>query len=228
MDSNIIRLPAGAEYDLDLYGDYPLYSVVKGVVSGTSAKLLLFNYIQGENVPGTVGQRANELDTNLDKAAKHLGYAEEMMIHCIAWQLPHAVVDGPEVGPPDNMLLHDSIELIDKTYFAFKIQNKVYAEGTLDAFPFFGGLYVPTTQNNAEYVNNGVPQSGSAKPLGMPIHITGKSTILGELLFPYGALTLFGAEADGDGYQMRCWLLGLRARFEGTTTALGDLANQAR
>lgn len=220
----MVRLPVGSEWDIDLYGDFPLFSVVRRIINGTANKLLFFNYIQGESIPGVPGVLATELDTNLDKAAKHLGYMEEMMIHSIAWQLPHrpALVPDPK---PDNLLLGDMVDLIDKTYFAFKINNKLYHEGTLDFYPFPGGLYVVTTQNDAEYVNNGVPQSISARPLAQAIHITGKSTLVGLLEFPYGPLALAGAamvEKELFDYLLRCWLLGIRARYQGTTRAAAE------
>lgn len=217
MAETTLKLPAGEELDVSKCADLPLYSVVRGIVDATSNKLMFFNYIQGETIPGTAGILATELDTNLDKASKHLGYAEEMMVHAICVQLPHKLAYPDQT---DGAFLHDMIELIDKTYFTFRVNNKIYAEGTLDSFPFFGGLYVESTANNVTYVNNGVPQSVSSRPLGIPIHLTAKSTILGQFEFPYGSLSLLGAKkVDGAvyDYKIRTWLLGIRLQYEGTT-----------
>jgi len=219
--SNIVRLPSGVEYDIDRYGDYPLYSTFHGIVNGVQVKLQCFNYIKGDTIPGTVGAIATELDTNLDKISKGVGYTEEMLIYGIAIQLPHRVAKAGE--NPDIGLLSDLVEIIDKTYFHFDIQNKIYAEGTLDCFPFFGGLWGFTTLNQQEYMNNGMPQSASAKPLALPIHITGKSTFQALLEFPNGALALtnVGTVADNQDYKIRVWLLGIRSRYEGATKGVG-------
>ena len=72
-------------------------------------------------------------------------------------------------------------------------------------------------------MNNGMPQSASAKPLALPIHITGKSTFQALLEFPNGALALtnVGTVADNQDYKIRVWLLGIRSRYEGATKGVG-------
>jgi len=220
MNGQQIRLPAGAEYDIDRYGDFPLYSVVRGIGLAAPAgpSLFFFNFMQGQTIPGTAAVLATALDTNLDQAGSRLGYTEEMMIHSVCWQFPHEATVLP-VPAVDHPFMSDMIQVIDHFYFAFKVNNMIYSEGTLDAFPFFGGLYVETTENIAEYVNNAMPQSQSAKPLAVPLHITGKSKIMGELQWPYGwpALAACGTIAANLDYIFRCWLLGIRARYQGTT-----------
>lgn len=211
--NNIVRLATGQEFDIDRYGDYPLYSSVY-LCNGTQVKLRCFNYRIGENIPGPNVQ-ATELDTNLDKQASGLGYSEEMLVWAIAWQFPHDTPTAP--ANPDIGLANDLINICDFTYYTFEMNGKVYAEGTLDAFPFPGGLYVESQLNNAEYVNNGMPMSGALKPLALPIHITGKASIVSVLQFPRGALALANSASLAVAYRCRNWLFGIRGRYEGTT-----------
>jgi len=211
--ADLVRLPGGQEVDIDRYGDYPLWSTWHGIISGVVNKIICFNYIQGDNI--IAGRVADQLDTNLMTSKQGVGYTEEMLVLGIAIQLPHKVAKAQT--NPDIGLLLDIIEMVDKTYFHFDVNQKVYAEGTLDAFPFFGGLHVVSNLNQAEYVNNGEPSSSSAKPLALPIKITGADSFKATIEFPKGALTLnnAGTVADNQDYKIRCWLLGIRSRYEG-------------
>jgi len=212
--SNTIKLPTGQEVDIDRYGDYPIWSVAKGFFNAVTQEIECFNYKRGDTVPGTV-LRATKLDTNLDKMQGALGYSEEMMVHGISIQLPHVIATDPSVV--DFRLAADMINIIDHTYFHFDVLSKVYSEGTLDCYPFFGGLYIDSDVNNHEYVNNGMPMSGGAKPLALPIHLTGKSNFKAIFEFPNGALALTNATSANLDYEIRVWLCGIRSRYEGTS-----------
>jgi len=225
MNSPVVRLPQGAEYDIDLYGDFPLWSVARGLVNGQAQEIEFWNYTRGESVPGITGAsaRATKLDTNLDKLQGMLGYSEEMMIHAFCWELPMAVGNPATAPMPDHPLESDMKDIMYKTYYSFIINDRIYSEGPINAFPFFGGLYVQSTQNDSEVVNNGVPQSGSVRPLALPIHLTGKSTFRGVLDFPRAgaagilALVAAGTVDNNQDYKLRHWVLGIRARYQGTT-----------
>ena len=211
---NTIKLPTGQEVDIDRYGDYHLWSTAHGFITGVAQEIECFNYKRGDTVPGTA-VRATKLDTNLDKMQGALGYSEEMMVHGISIQLPHQI--ATDLAVVDDRLAHDMVNLIDQVYFHFDVLSKVYSEGTIDCYPFFGGLYIESDVNNHEYVNNGMPMSGAAKPLALPIHITGKSSFRAVFEFPRGALAgLTNTNANND-YELRVWLSGIRSRYEGTS-----------
>ena len=212
---NTMRLATGQEVDIDRYGDYGLYSTAVGFFNAVAQEIECFNYKRGDTIPGTAGVRATKLHTNLDKMQGGLGYSEEMLVHCIAIQLPHMVPSS--VGGIDHRLGEDMNLLIDQTYFHFDCNTKVYSEGVIDCYPYFGGLFIVSDVNNHEYVNNGMPMSGGAKPLALPIHLTGKSSFKSVFEFPLGALVLLNALDAAHDYEVRVWLNGIRSRYEGTS-----------
>jgi hypothetical protein len=215
-----VRLANGQEFDIQDFGAYPLWSVFAGIVANMPSEgVWAFNYTTGQTIPGT-NRRANDLDTNLSSANQGLGYAEEMMVFSIMLELPvvpllQSEVPGPE---PDLLLLHDLQILVDVSLFQFFVTRKVYSEGTIPRYPFGGGLWAATNVNNAELVNNGFPAAGAQRPLGLPIHLMSEEPFYARLIFfPDSGNLLNTYVTEGEeqvevGYDIRCWLDGVRRR----------------
>jgi hypothetical protein len=219
-----VRLASGQIFDITDFGHYPLWSTFAGIMAGMPSEgVWAFNYTTGQTIPGT-NRRANELDTNLSSANQGLGYAEEMMVYSITLELPQrpGFQDPDEQEQPDDLLLHDMQILVERSLFQFFVTRKVYSEGVMTRYPFGGGLWAATNINNAELVNNGFPVAGAQRPLALPIHLMSEEPFYALLrFFPDSGplLNTFQEETPGDpesrvevGYDIRCWLDGIRRR----------------
>jgi hypothetical protein len=215
-----VRLANGQEFDIQDFGAYPLWSVFAGIIANMPSEgVWAFNYTTGQTIPGT-NRRANDLDTNLSSANQGLGYAEEMMVYSIMLELPVRPLLQEDAVPafPDDLLLVDMQILSEVSLFQFFVTRKVYSEGTIARYPFGGGLWAATNVNNAEVVNNGFPVAGAQRPLGLPIHLMSEEPFFGRLIFfpDSGALLNTWAVEGEDrvevGYDIRCWLDGVRRR----------------
>jgi hypothetical protein len=216
-----VRLPTGQEFDIQDFGHYPLWSTFAGIMAGMPAEgVWAFNYTTGQTIPGT-NRRANELDTNLSSANQGLGYAEEMMVYSVTIELPQRPGLQADAIPafPDDLLLHDMQILYERTLLQFYVTRKVYTEGTLSRYPFGGGLWAVSNVNNAELVNNGFPVAGAQRPLALPIHLMSEEPFYALLrFFPDSGPLLNTFQEDAQevlvevGYDIRCWLDGIRRR----------------
>ena len=216
-----VRLPTGQEYDIQDYGHYPLWSVFAGITANNPNDFWAFNYSTGQMIPNTQ-RMATDLDTNLSSANQGLGYAEEMMVYSIMIQLPvlpGLQSDDPEPYPTEK-LLHDMLTLNEVALFSFYVTKKVYAEGTIDRFPFGGGLWAATTLTDQELVTNGFPVAGAQRPLSLPIHLMSEEPFYailrcypdtGNLRNTY-VLDATTEERVEVGYDIRVWLDGIRRR----------------
>jgi hypothetical protein len=214
-----VRLPTGQEYDIQDYGHYPLWSIFDGITAALATDVWAFNYSTGQQIPGSViNARAEEIHTNLASANQGLGYAEEMMVYSIMIQLPviPGFQDDDPAPNPDDLLVHDMQILFSRTLFQFYVTKKVYSEGTLDRYPFGGGLWAVTNINNAEVLSNGFPVAGAQRPLSLPIHLMSEEPFYALLrFFPNSGALLNTYQDDNQtevGYQIRCWLDGIRRR----------------
>jgi hypothetical protein len=215
-----VRLASGQEFDIQDFGAYPLWSVFAGIIANMPSEgVWAFNYTTGQTIPGT-NRRANDLDTNLSSANQGLGYAEEMMVYSIMLELPVRPLEQEDDPPaePDLLLVHDMQILSEVSLFQFFVTRKVYSEGTIARYPFGGGLWAVTNVNNAEICNNGFPVAGAQRPLGLPIHLMSEEPFFARITFypDSGALLNTWAVEGEDrvevGYDIRCWLDGIRRR----------------
>jgi len=216
-----VRLPNGQEYDIQDYGHYPLWSTFAGITAFNPNDFWAFNYSTGQMIPNT-NRMANELDTNLSSSNQGLGYAEEMMVYSIMIQLPElpGLQSDDPLPDPTLRLLWDMQTLTEVTLFSFYVTKKVYSEGTIDRFPFGGGLWATTTLTDQELVSNGFPVAGAQRPLALPIHLMSEEPFYaimrcypdtGDLKNTY-ALDPVTEEPVEVGYDIRCWLDGIRRR----------------
>ena len=221
---DVINIPGGLQYDINDYGHYPLWSTHAGIWSAKSQESKAFTYVSGENIPGTTGRMATELDTNLKSTVGGLGYQEEMLVFSIMVEFPQHPLEQNSAGDagldPDKLLLYDMQTVTENTLFQFVVTEKTYNEGPLTRYPFGGGIWAVSAVNNHEAVNNGSPEHRAQKPLALPIHLQSLESFRSIFKFPYGSVgTLYNVWETIEetktkiGYDFRVWLDGIRRRI---------------
>jgi hypothetical protein len=221
--ANDVRSPT-MELDVANLGDFPLYYTAWGITNAALApnlqQIYLYNGVVGDPFPAAPGATLTELDTNLH-TKNSLGYAEGAEIHAICCELPQGCRVLPAAPAVNHPFLTDMRILMDTVYFTMTIGSFLYSEGPMSEYPFFGGLYVQSTENVSEMVTNGMPQSKSMRPFAEPIKITSKDTFKALLRFPRGVPTTLVGVTAGNAYGLRWWLMCLRKKFEGTAQVTG-------
>lgn len=121
-----------------------------------------------------------------------------------------------------RMIEVDIAQLLDAYYFEFKVgDEKIYAEGHLDAYPAGFGVHGVSTRNNVSLLGNGAPLVDNCRTLIVPMPFgdgaTGIQILQGEtfrvdLIGTPFALAAAAAPTNGTGLRLRCYLYGIRSR----------------
>ena len=196
-----------------------------------AAEVPLFQYIQGQAVPGgTVAAGGTDIDTNMPGPGS-LPLGNQMLVYSI--QVIFDEVDSDQAGKlvqcdtvPEGIAKWNTI--VSNTLLQFRVeQSKAYAEGLVTHFPAGGGVYMTKTEQiyssasgqtpspvpdlwSAYIVQNGFPTWEAARRLALPIHIGALESFRAVLRFPRGALT--APESPDKEWGMTVRLTGPRQR----------------
>lgn len=185
--------------------------------------LYLFNYTEGDTLPGGVGGlTATIADTNMPGAGNSLPKGHEMLVYSVQ-VIPDefgnagtATTNCHEGTPGQGVMKWEAI--FHQSYLILQVeQSKSYVEGRLDAFPMGGGFLMEQSINAASVNSNYIPLNGdrtwqAIRPLATPLHLGEQENWSVKIRWPRTLMAAAAVTPMQLGFGLMVRLTGLRRR----------------